>query len=277
MAGASTGVVIHLGLQKTGSTSFHHFLARNRAALADRVALRLPERASAMRKLGRAAQVYSLTPDDAAETALLAALETLRTDLETETAPIKLVSHENLAGAMPGLDRSGGLYPQIEQIITLIDLVFDPVKPHYVIYTRDIPAWKESVWAQAVETDGYTAGLDDFLREMAGIMDWDGLIARLQADLGDRLSVFRLEDETDPARPGQQMLQLLGLSDDDLAALVPNSKRRNASPPFAALEFLRQLNGLGLPPKPRGQVANLVLKRQDLFTAPIRSRKRGAA
>ena len=54
-AGKARRLIVHMGVQKTGSTSIQRHLRRNEDALAGDLVVRTPEEGSPMRPLGRAA------------------------------------------------------------------------------------------------------------------------------------------------------------------------------------------------------------------------------
>ncbi|MBK0328632.1 hypothetical protein I5535_15180 [Rhodobacteraceae bacterium F11138] len=268
-AGISKGrrLIFHMGVQKTGSTSLHHMLHRNRAALSDRLTVLMPEKGSVTRALGRAATRFSLNPDETNRMALVAAARRVRDDVAPGTTPV-LISHENLPGAMLGNGSTCRLYPQLEAILSVLIDAFAPMDCEFVLYTRDMADWKHSVYGQAVRSDRYDKSRADFMTETADCGTWDELRRRLVTHLGaDRARVFRIEDETDPDRPGGQLLRHVGLSSDDLAALRPQPVRSNPALNAGALEFLRLLNGLGLERPARRRVADLVTAQQSLFVS----------
>ncbi|WP_322865162.1 hypothetical protein U5922_002495 [Aquicoccus sp. G2-2] len=256
-------LIIHLGVQKTGSTALHHFLQSNHAALAGRLDVMTPVKGSAMRELGRLAARFSLSASE--EPAFLAAIDTVRTALAQGQGTC-LLSHENLPGAMPGRGGVTALFPQLEAIIARLEARLAPHRPEYALYTRAMPAWKRSVHNQAVRSDNYTGTLPEFLAETAAVTDWQPLAARLDAAAPGRAHIFRLEDEPDSTRPGQQLLRLAGLSADEIATLAPLSGKRNPSLNSGALEFMRLLNGLDLARPARRAVADLIHQNPALFT-----------
>lgn len=267
MTGQARRVVVHLGLQKTGTTSLHHALGLNRAALAGRVTALVPDRGSPLRRLGMAAMGFSLSPDAATETALRAELGHLR-DMLLSADGALLVSHENLCGAMPGRARTDALYPALERILALCDDCLAPLDPHYVLTLRDPDAWKHSVWAEAVRSDGYTRSRSDFMEAMAGLVSWDDLVARAAASVGsDRLTVLRVEEMRDLQRPADRLLSLLGLQDADIARLAPLPRLGKTRLNEGALEFLRKANALGLGSRTRRRLSDLVVREQALFMA----------
>lgn len=263
-------LTVHMGVQKTASTAFHHFLHLNAGRLDGRLTVRTPAPATPARAAARAAIAYSLAPDAAHRAALADRIGALRDELlATGPAPI-LVSHENLPGAMPGNSGEVRLYPQIGAILALLAENLAPFAPKFVFYTREMAAWKASVYNQAVKTDGYAGTRATFDTETADCGTWDEMRARAAAAVGaDRVAFFRLEDETDPMRPGRQLLAHAGLAPDEIAALAPLQQRANESLNPGSLEFMRQLNRVGLAAKPRTKVMQLVTRNQALFAPTL--------
>ncbi|GKY86164.1 hypothetical protein [Sinisalibacter aestuarii] len=279
---ASTGitdrrVILHLGVQKTASTALHHFLKRNEEALAPHLMVRTPRQGTPTQRMGRAAVDYSLEPTPEREAAFVACIRELRDEILADDRPV-LVSHENLPGAMLGNPGVTTLYPMIGQLLALLDAHLAPLVPHYVLYTRDMAAWKRSAYNQSVKTDGYPRSFEAFLTETAECGTWEGLSARIAAQIGaSRFTRFRLEDEADQLRPGQQLLTLAGLDAATLAALDPIAHRPNESLAPGALEFMRLVNETGLAPGPRMKVMRLVMNNPALFAPdPDRAQSREA-
>lgn len=262
-------MVLHLGVQKTGTTSLQRFLRRNAGDMADAVILRTPEEGTPMRPLGRAAIRLSLAPGDDNERLFRLAFEDVL-DTVPDGSQTVLISHENLAGAMPGNGGETRLFPMLPRMVKLLDKVAQErgFAPQFVVYTRRMAQWKPSVWAQAVRTDGYPRGFDEFQAEVSDLPGWGDLIRRLTAALAPGcLHRLRLEDEADPARPGAQLLRIAGLSDARIAALAPLEGRSMERLSAGATEFLRRINGLALNPHARDKVADLVARSQTLFAA----------
>lgn len=267
---SARSLTVHLGVQKTASTAFHHLLHRNEGRLSGRLTVRTPAPNTPTRAAARAAIAYSLAPDAAHRATLADRITSLRDELlAAGPAPI-LVSHENLAGAMPGNGGEVKLYPQIGTILALLAEHLAPFTPRFAFYTRDMAAWKRSVHNQAVKTDGYAGTWDDFATETAACGDWDEMRARAEAAVGaDNLAFFKLEDEPDPMRPGQQLLAWAGLSSGEIAALEPLASKPNESLNPGSLEFMRQINRVGLAPTPRTKVMQLVTRQQALFAPSL--------
>lgn len=258
-------VTVHLGVQKTASTAFHHLLHLNARALAGRLTLRTPAPNAPTKAAARAAIAYSLAPDAAHRATLIERIESLRDELLATEGPV-LVSHENLSGAMLGLDGTVTLYPHIGDILGLLAEYLAPLSPRFAFYTRDMAAWKKSVYNQSVKTDGYAGTRATFEAETADCGTWEEMRARAEAAVGaENVAFFRLEDEPEPMRPGQQLLACAGLTADEIAALAPLTARANESLNAGSLEFMRQINRVGLAPQPRMKVMRLVTQNQALF------------
>lgn len=261
-------LIVHLGVQKTGSTSIQRHLRRNADALAGHLVVRTPEEGSPMRPLGRAAVAFSLDPSDDRAQALRLAFREVLDRLPANAIPA-LISHENLAGAMPGNGGETRLFPLMPRIAALLLAEAQDFAVDFVVYTRKQKSWRPSVWAQAVRTDGYVGSLADFEAATAGLPGWGDLMRRLNAELGSRVTRFKLEDETDPLRPGRQLLRHAGLDDARIDALDPLDGPTNSRLNDGATEFLRRLNGLALNPHAHVRVADLVARAEHLFAADV--------
>lgn len=260
-------LILHLGVQKTGSTAIQRFLHQNESALSDRLVVRTPVEGTPMRPLGRAAIAFSLNGDAASEAALRQALGRVLDGLPDTDLPV-LLSHENLAGAMPGNGGETRLYPALPALLAVLQGEAQAFRIEAVIYTRRMAEWKPSVWAQAVRSDGYAGTQAAFLAETRDLPGWGDLLRRVSAQIGsERVHRFRVEDEPDPLRPGTQLLRHVGLSSAQIAALTPLQGSSMPRLSAASTEFLRRLNGLSLNPYARDKVAELVARAQPLFAA----------
>lgn len=261
-------VILHCGVQKTGSTSLHRFLTRNEAALDGRLEVRTPQRKTPQQMLGRAATRFSLDPTDATGADLVEAIKALRDKLlEGGPEPV-LVSHENICGAVPGRAGRNTLYPFFPAIARLIEAHLAPLVPEFVLYIRDMETWKPSVYGQIVHSDWYTKTMAEYMEDTRDLEGWDRLEQRFAAELGlGKLTVFRLENEAEPEFPAQQLLRHCGLSDDDIKGLRPQTRKSNQRLNSGVLEFIRQINALELAPRARTDVVDLAVRNQALFTS----------
>ncbi|MEO9781185.1 MAG: hypothetical protein ABJH07_09085 [Sedimentitalea sp.] len=261
-------LIIHCGVQKTGSTSLHHFLGRNRDALAAHVLALTPAKGSATRDLGNAAMRFSLRPTDERLLRLRECAGLVRDAILEQGAETVLISHENLLGAMLGNSGTVTLYPRLERIVEVLNRVFAPLVPEYVVYTRDLPQWKRSVHAQAIRSDRYSGTLVDFLSKTEACGSWAQTERRLAKLVGAaRSTLFRVEDEPDEARPGQQLLRYAGVSEAEIAALHPVRGRSKTRINAGGLEFQRLVNQLGLERPARRAIGELIAGNQRLFVS----------
>ncbi len=262
-------LILHVGVQKTGTTSIQRFLKLRASELADCLIVRTPEEGTPMRPLGRAAVALSLSGQKDDREALRAAFDDVLDTVPDGPQPV-ILSHENLAGAMPGNGGETRLYPALPRILKILDKSAQArgFSCDVVLYTRQMLSWRPSVWAQAVRTDGYAGTFEEFMEATADLPEWDDLVDRVRAVLGpDRVTRLRLEEETDLERPGRQLLAHAGIEAARIDALAPLEdaamKRLNGG----STEFLRQVNALALNPHARGRIADLVARTQHLFTA----------
>ncbi|MCF3974105.1 hypothetical protein [Paracoccus salsus] len=259
-------LIVHLGVHKTASTAIQRHLQRNAAGLADRLVVRTPQEGTPMRPLGRAALAYSRSPCEDGAIALRVALEDVLETLPANGLPA-ILSHENVAGSMPGKDGETRLYPVLPDIARLVLKAAKGFEVEFVYYTRDMDIWRASVWAQAVRSEGYPRDYAAFLSETGDLPGWDDLYGRMTAALGaGRVTRFRLEDEADHARPGRQLLRHAGLSGAEIDRLLPLDGPANERLSPSSTEFLRRLNGLAIHPHARRKVSDMVARAQHLFT-----------
>ena len=260
-------IIVHPGVHKTGSTAIQRHLQRNADLLAGRLIVRTPQEGTPMRPLGRAALAFSLSPSADTETALRVAFEDVLETLPPGDVPA-IVSHENLAGAMPGKGGETGLYPRLPRIARAILSAAGRNRVEFVCYVREMAEWRPSVWAQVVRTEGYPRGYRAFTEEIAGLPGWGDLQRRLTDAVGaDRLIICATADETDRTRPGRQLLSHAGLSAAEIAALRPLEGPANERLSSSATEFVRRLNTLEIHPHARRLVSDLVARSQNLFAA----------
>lgn len=263
--------VVHIGAPKTGSTSVHHFLRDNEAALAADLVVRIPAPGTPMQRLGRAAIAFSLAPGDDSRDDLSAAFRAVLDDLPDDERPV-LISHENISGAMPGNGGETGLFPMLPRILTVLDGVLGKTaRVDYALSTRARKDWLPSVWAQAVRSDGYCGHWPGFAAETADLPGWGDLLRRLRKVVpARRLHHLPMEKTPDPQRPGAPLLALAGVADAKIRALSPQTARRMERLPDAATEFIRRLNERDLNSRARWLVSELVAKNPSLFNADYR-------
>lgn len=267
--GGKRRLIIHFGVQKTGSTSIQRYLKQNADLLDGRLIVRTPDYVEVMRPLGQSAIQFSLGRHDA-DIAFKIAFEDLLESLPGGELPV-LISHENIAGAMPGNGGETGLYPMLPKIAQLLEKWARKFDTEFVLYTRQMDEWKSSVWAQAVRTDKYTGTYATFLNETKHIPGWDDLAERIADVIGtSKLTCFTMADEPDAYHPAAQLLRHIGFSEAQLNEFQPLNGFSMQQLNSGSTEFLRQLNQLDINPAARRKVAALVANTQDIFNAEHR-------
>lgn len=261
-------LIVHCGVQKTGSTSIQRYLMQNAEMLADDLIIRTPTEGSPMRPLGRAAIDFSFHSDSKdSKQALKVALDDVLDTLPPDSRPV-LLSHENLAGAMPGNGGETRLFPALPLILALVKDHVTAFDVDFVYYTRRMSSWRSSVWAQAVRTDGYIRTEKEFMAETSDLPGWNDLLVRVSAAVGAPcVTRFKLEDETDPLRPGHQLLRHIGLNDEKLDALQPLQGRSMSRLNKSTTELIRKINTLNINPHARRKVIDLIAQQQHLFNS----------
>lgn len=264
-------LIVHIGVQKTGSTGLQRHLRMNKDLMAGHLVCLTPDAGAPMRNLGRAAVAYSLDLSQDAESTLRDAVRDALDCAPANDLPV-ILSHENLAGAVPGSGGEAALFPALPRIARIIMDSAPDFSVDFVIYTREMSDWKVSVWSQIVRSDGYTGTLTEFLDLTDDLPEWDDLTDRIKDVTGeDRLTCFLLEDEPNEGHPGQQLLRFSGLSDDLIGSLKPLYGTPNRRLNDASTEFLRRLNSVKINPYARSKVSELVALAQELFAADLPS------
>lgn len=263
---AEGGVVFHLGVPKTGTTSIQKHLNANADILSPHLTVFTPKPGSELNRLVKSAVFYSLNPSAKAEQSLISEIKGFKDFVAAFEGPC-LISHETLIGASPGRKHERGLFPAAAHIIGLIDQHFAAHKPRYIVYTRDIASWKRSVHAQAIKSDQYKAPLNTFLTETQAITGWDDFQDRLTAVLGDRISFFEMETSLSEYAPAEALLRQIGVAPDLIAALRPAETRQNIQPLPSALEFIRHLNTVKMSHENRKRIVKIVKQNQSLFSS----------
>lgn len=256
-------VVFHFGPPKTATSTFQEMLRLNAARLGPDIAV------SARDDLTRGLRYYGakiLTDKSQMMRKLLQeAVQTLHRSLRDLPASTVLISDENLFGVFsPTLfsarfeDGPGLVLQEIETALAGWDL-------RYVCYMREPRRWRDSCYNQSVKWSGVTEPYARWIADHPDLGVPQQLVDRLKAELGDRLTVLSMEEEV--ARDGyagRRVLELAGVAPQTIAALtVPPPSNVAISP--AALEFVRRMNGLGLPKDDVRRVVELVEQAQNLF------------
>ncbi|MEP3786838.1 hypothetical protein [Ascidiaceihabitans sp.] len=233
--------------------------------MSDRFELFTPEKGTITRALGNTAMRFSIWPNEKNRLQLVNLIENFRDQVLNGTTTC-ILSHENLPGAMLGNSGVITLYPELETILGFLDEYLSPLQPEYLVYTRNMAAWKKSVYNQSVKSDGYTKTYEEFLDETADCGTWESLEERMKACLSkNRIQFFRLEDEVQQEYPGSQILEYAGMTYDEIEHLKPLAKQRNPKLNKGSLEFTRKLNNSSISRDARSEILKIITSGQDMF------------
>ncbi|MEH6644138.1 hypothetical protein [Sulfitobacter sp.] len=260
---------VHLGLPKTGSTTFQKALQLNADAVAPHVTVinRMcfgPQRQGLLRAHAHIRNTFASGID----------LPVLQTHLETaEGGPLSeyakdgpvLLTDEGLCGPHLGqfAHHKGGL-PALNAALDALAAVLPAGQTVFHIVVRDHKQWVKSLYNQAVKQTGYTGSFEDFTAELPRDFDITHHINALQAAHQDKdIHIHTMESAS--LFPGQQILLDCGFSPAELSALTLPEKE-NQSWSKSMLLAMRVINSADIDNKARGALHREFAKQRDLFT-----------
>ncbi|WP_157966348.1 hypothetical protein [Oceanibium sediminis] len=262
-------VILHPGLPRTASTALQARLRGAGSELAPHAQLLLRGN-GVLRPLASAALAFhkaTLRNADtgASRAGLFAAVRDLRAGLEPDQRPI-VISHEALAGHLPGLHRCWEVFPTLADIGVLLREAFAPHPVRFVVYTRTFDAWIDSAYNQAVKTERVKLDRDAFLAKVPPGASLSAPVEALRHALGaENLAEVALEDEAaSPLGLGAGLLRVAGLPDEVIASL-PAAPVRNADLPPGALSLMLKLNRSDLPGRKLQQVRRAISAHPQVF------------
>ena len=260
---------VHLGLPKTGSTTFQKALQLNADAVAPHVTVinRMcfgPQRQGLLRAHAHIRNSFASGID----------LPTLQTHLETavggplsdcaEGGPI-LLTDEGLCGPHPGqfAHHKAGL-PALNAALDALAAVLPAGRTVFHIVVRDHNRWVKSLYNQAVKQTGYTGSLEGFTAELPQGFDVTHHITALQAAHQDKdIRIHTMESAA--LFPGQQILLDCGFPRDELSGLTLPEKA-NQSWSKTMILAMRVINSADIDDKARGALRREFAKQRGLFT-----------
>jgi hypothetical protein len=259
---------VHIGLPKTGSTTFQKTLHLNADALAPHMTVinRIcfgPQRQGLLRAHAHIRNT--------AETGIdLAVLQThLETALEAplshcaQDRPV-LVTDEGLCGPHPGqFAQHTSVLPALDAALNALAAVLPAGRTVFHIVTRDHTKWVKSLYNQAVKQTRYTGSFDDFTATLPPDFEINRHIANLQATHSDKhIRIHPMEGNS--LFPGQQILLDCGLPADTLATLtLPENENQSWS--HAMLQAMRVINSADIDDKARNTLRKEFTRQRSLF------------
>jgi hypothetical protein len=231
-------IVLHIGPHKTATTFIQTMAEANRPRLPPGLEV-IPRGQPDLARLARL--VHGLRrPAEARALAPALGRAAARLERLTRDAARTLVSHEDLAGALPARHGIRGLYPFAELVLPAIvaGLGSGGARVEVVLYRRAFGDWLGSIHRQKGHRQkGRPAAAAFAPRRFAAAhglpFNWQGYHTRLGRVLPEGcLQVLSFEEERDAGLPGRGLWLRLGLDDAAIAALervAPQNVRRSAT------------------------------------------------
>ena len=263
----SNKLFIHLGPQKTGSTSLQRFIRKNSFKLNSKFCFFTQENCENSRYLARMIYRYKFDSSEPNKNNLKKAAAAMAKEIRSQNG-MCLLSNERYLGPMIGQRGETQFQPKAQEIVRILHEQFVEFAPIYVMYTREREYWIKSAYSQVVKNDRYAKTFKDYEAECEINFTWSSLVEKIESVVGlENLQYFPLEKEDEVSYPGKQLLSAMGLSDQDIHSLDPLPKKLNTSPNSSALEFMRRINMLNLNGKDVKAVRKVVVRSQELFDA----------
>ena len=226
-----TRILVHFGLHKTGTSTAERTLELNAAALAAQMQV-------VTRKtwddVSKAAKVFSAQPQNNRLAAFAAVLSARLASINDQRD--LCISNVDLSGRLPGHHRVNSyaavpvLVGQIKQC--LIARFGNTADIEFMISTRPAKDWLKSLWWQNLKVDRLTDDLTTFSDRLRPVSDFSGLLADIQAALGNtKLHMTDLGKtgglHLGPAAP---VLAAMGLSAEQMLPLLQGPRLKQSLP-----------------------------------------------
>lgn len=261
--------VVHVGLRKTATTSIQFVLSAGASILADkahalprdthfetwrthvyRYMLATPEQAGSHKKA-------MLDGIEAEAKAVLPWLEALPEDTV-------IISDENLFGARV-YAHGETIFDWAEEVLPIVERAWSGHKITFVLYVRDQEKWLRSCHNQEVKNNRAPLTYTEWRQRIPEYFDLQRNARHLAENLNSDMQIVALEDElAEGARVGKALLEIAGISKEDIARL-PHPKVLNQSLPPAALDFMIAVNKLPISDASKPAIGELSSALRHLF------------
>lgn len=255
-------LLLHIGMNKTGTTAMQLALAANRRALREQGVLYPADGfgGEAHHELAWLCGFYQGKPPYMKES-FEAYIERLHREVEASKCPHVLISSEFFS--LPGL-------------VEPVAKAFERYDTRVVVYLRRHDHWWQSVYVQAVKTvenppwgrqyGGYLNAMQRQRSSMIGHYRW--LVDRWAEAFGaDRMIVRPYERSQNGPNLLFDLLRSAGL-EAVTAALPPELPRENSSISFGTLSFIDIVQRTSLPSKVKRHLVNTAMARNGNETLP---------
>ncbi len=249
-------VILHLGFQKTGTTTIQEMLNANVARLGD---IDLRAYGTATQDLRTAGRQWCADPTPARQARLAAVLKDHADRFREGKAKVCLISDENILGRVPWAP-TGDVRGWGRAILPMMEAAFDGLDLQFVFYTRAPSRWLRSLYNQSVKRARVTASFEAWVADAPFTVDWPQWQADLQATVAAPVTFIAMEDETGPDRLlGAALLRLAGVAEETIAGISPPAVQNSSLSP-GALSLMRLVNRLPIGDRLRLRLSDTVAR-----------------
>lgn len=238
-------LLLHIGLQKTGTTSLQALLQENKSALG-RCAVY--SYGADTQNLRDAIRKWISNPTKVNESAIQYIFGGYCLRFLKHSQGTIIFSDENILGRVL-YDKSGDLITWAEHILPrLIQMVPDEIDLEIVVYVRDSNRWLKSAYRQAVKRAKESRSFETWTRQLPFSTNMSDITREIESICcGVQCHVIEMENDLKiNGFVGGELLKLAGFQQSTLDELsVP--KPRNQSLSWPAHVFMRIVNFLPLP------------------------------
>ncbi|MCC1491559.1 hypothetical protein [Cognatishimia sp. F0-27] len=244
---ATKTVFVHVGFPKTGTSTFQAMLRHNAGRLAASglaVVTDSPELVDFSKQAGRIGNPRRNAL--ATRLHLRRSARSLADSVARLREPRVLISHENLPGWRVKNLYNTPFHKGPVKAISAVESAFGECRLTWMLMTREAAAHQRSAYKFFSRRKGTAERFEDWVAAMGPAENLDRMVEDARAYWGERLMVFRMEDEIASGdRWGHGMLRAIGVPQDVLDTLEDVPDEKVGLPP-SLLPFAHRINALGL-------------------------------
>ncbi|WP_299962084.1 hypothetical protein [uncultured Roseobacter sp.] len=247
-------VWVHIGPHKTGTTALQSYLRTQEAHLAKSgvAYVSTDETLAAARDLAHG--------HFADAERRLAGIAARLTDIPV---PQVLLSHEDLAGNLPGRDGGRRIYPRLTKNLRILRRALRPHRVEVVFFTRTETDWLRSCYHQHLRFRTRFADFAAFKARYDDNFQWERALAKPRELLGKRLHILPYGTTSDAGT--RALLQLMKVEPPPGG---PATARRNAAPAPEEIRALERINALSSFPATAWFAKTLIGRHPPAAAAP---------
>lgn len=276
MQTARKTVVLNIGLHEAGLIYIQNLLAANRDRLPGwiEVASQADGSSRPLHKACQALQVdrHKGGTAEAPRTEILDACQALLQRAGDKR--VLLVSDSDIAGLLPGRLNQFRLYPSLAEIATTLAEGFAGHEVIFVLYVRDVEPWIAGVYNRAVRYHRVQLDYEGFRKAFDGPILMGPVVKALQGAVGEeRVRVIALKDDMRQASGlGTGLLQVAGLSEEEISRLSPPNFQREEPLSPRVLELVRAFNKTDIEAGQMQALVEILQAKSGLFTGGEREK-----